>query len=123
MGSLVGPASPPALAFPFLVDLYDVLNNSLSNIIGLHLAGHYARHFAIDLLFLLIGDRAALEGVDGDDPEPFEKILVVDLVAAPLKEVALIWVVVLDEHFPFLIFLTKEGARMRDDLIVEEAGT
>ena len=40
---------------------------------------------------LLIEDRAAFEGVDGDEPEPFEEIPVVDGVVAPLKEVALIW--------------------------------
>ena len=94
------------------------------NIVGLHLPSHDARHFVVDpVSLLLIEDRAALEGVDGDDLEPLEEILVVDPVAAPLKEVVLIGVVVLDEHFPFLIFLTKEGASMRNDFIIEDAGT
>lgn len=88
------------------------------------LPSHDARHFVVDpVSLLLIGDRAAFEGVDGDEPEPFEEIPVVDGVVAPLKEVALIWVVVLDLHFPFLIFLTKEGARMRNYLVIEELGT
>ena len=115
---------PPSIGFPFLVNCLDVLNNSLSNIIGVDLPSHDARHFVVDpLSLLLIDDRAAFEGVDGDEPEPFEEIPVVDGVVAPLKEVALIWVVVLDQHFPFLIFLTKEGSRMRNYLMIEEAGT
>lgn len=100
-----------------------VLDKCCLEKLSLHLASHDARHFAIDPLSLLIDDRAALEGVDGDDLEPLEETLVVDPVAAPLKEVVLIGVVVLDEHFPFLIFLTKEGAGMRNDFIIEDAGT
>ena len=124
MASLVGLGVPPALALPLLMNCLGVLDKCCLEKLSLHLAGHDARHFSVDpLSLLLIEDRAAFEGVDGDEPEPFEEIPVVDGVVAPLKEVALIWVVVLDEHFPFLIFLTKEGARMRNYLMIEEAGT
>ena len=44
-------------------------------------------------------------------------------MVAPLKEVVLIGVIVLDEHFPFLILLTKKGARMRNYLVIDELGT
>ena len=85
----------------------------------MHLTSHDARHFVVDpVSLLLISDWAAFEGIDGDELKPAEQFLVVDLVVAPLKEVVLIGVVVLDEHFPIGTFLTKEGAGMRDDFIV-----
>ena len=94
------------------------------NIIGLHLASHDARHFVVDpVSLLLISDRAAFEGIDGDELKPAEQFPLVDPVAAPLKEVVLIGVIVLDEHLPFLILLTKEGARMRNYLVIDKLGT
>ena len=123
MASLVALGVPPTLAFPLLVGFQCIADFGFFKIIGLHLANHDSRHFVVDPVSLLIDDIAALEGIDGDDPEPFEEALVVDPVAAPLKEVVLIGVIVLDEHFPIGTFLTKEGAGMRDNFIVEEAGT
>ena len=115
----------PTFAFPrpFLLNCLGAFNILFLDKLNLHFPSHDARHFVVDPVSLLIDDMAALEGVDGDYPKPFEEIPIVDPVAATLKEVVLIGVVVLDEHFPFLIFLTKEGARMRNDLIIEDAGT
>ena len=106
------------------MSIFCIFGKFCLDILILNFACHDARHFIVNpVSLLLISDRAAFEGVDGDEPEPFEEIPVVDGVVAPLKEVALIWVVVLDLHFTFLIFLTKEGARMRNYLMIEEAGT
>lgn len=121
--SLVALTLPPTLSSPHMISFQCIADFDIFNIIGVYLPSHDARHFVVYPVSLLIDDTAALEGVDGDDLEPLEEILVVDPVAAPLKEVVLIGVVVLDEHFPFLIFLTKEGARMRNDFIIEDAGT
>ena len=115
---------PPSIGFSFLVNCLGAFGKPCLDKLSLGLASHDARHFVVDpVSLLLIEDRAAFEGVDGDEPEPFEEIPVVDGVVAPLKEVALIWVVVLDLHFTFLIFLTKEGVRMRNYLIIEKACT
>ena len=85
------------------------------------LASHNARHLVVDpVSLLLISDRAAFEGIDGDELKPAEQFPVVDPVVALLEEVVLIGVIVLDEHLPFLILLTKEGARMRNYLVIDE---
>ena len=55
------------------------------------LPSHDARHFVVDpVSLLIISNKAAYEGVDGDELELGEEFLVVDLVVAPLKEVVLI---------------------------------
>ena len=122
--SLIALGVPPTLAF-FNIASFESANLLLFfDIFDQGIPSHDARHFAVDPdSLLLISDRAAFEGVDGDELKPAEQFLVVDLVVAPLKEVVLIGVVVLDEHFPIGTFLTKEGAGMRNYLVIEELGT
>lgn len=56
----------------------------------------------------------------GDEREPVEEVLVVDQVVAPLEEVVLIRVIVLEENeFPMGVLLAQEGASMGHDFLVE----
>ena len=114
----------PSLVYLCLVDFLYVFYFSLFCILRRDIPSHDAGHLVLNpLLFILISNRSAIKGIDGDELEPAELVLVVEAVVALLEEVVLIGVVVLDGDLAFGINLAKECAGVRNDLKIEEAGT
>lgn len=96
--------------------LLDILNRDLTS----HNAGHLVFN---PLLFILISNWSAIKGIDGDELEPAEEVLVVEAVVALPEEVVLIGVQVLDADLALCINLPKECAGVRNDFKIKEAGT
>ena len=75
------------------------------------------------LIFLIIiSEWATFQLKDGDDLVLAEELLVVEGVVALLVEVVLVGVVELDADLAVSVFLTKEGASMREHLFVLNPG-
>ena len=87
---------------------------------------HDAVHLGVDRLLLLIGNLPALKLVHIDELVAVENCIVVDGVIAGLVEVVLVRVVVLDVDLAASGTpgrqLTKEGASVRNDFPILDAG-
>ena len=97
------------------------LNSSFLEVIII--SSHDAHHLVPDSLVLIsISEWATFQLKDGDDPVLAEELLVVEGVVALLVEVVLVRVVELDADLVVSVFLTKEGASMREQLSVLSPG-